>query len=377
MTGRCVLCAALLLLIAAPAATAGTRLTTGTLTDANGRPAAGEVRLYAFPLTDRAMTLPLVGSATTGPDGAFTIDALDDRRLLRLAEQRDGWLDFTAVADTAGYQGTWSFTLFVDARGGAVRAVPPDAVTTSDGVARAATRSGMLASHIAVKARRAVPSHAYGSQLGTCENKRQERRPVVTRELAVVGELNNAYNDGTRGTFTYSRNKTADTMIGIAETYGGVWHITGEKHIADKGQVSFPRATRRYSRRLKSLFEFTKYQVRNNTCAEWDQYIRATAWIDGTNSETRQKATLDRCNRHVLEGFEGDTTFQRYRVEAVRWLRGAQAFGVSLTTRSGFSENVTLDYSFGGPVRKKHYLCGEDGVSSPYTSGRVFSGARR
>jgi hypothetical protein len=373
---RALLCAALVLLVAAPAASAGTRLTTGTLTGANGQPAAGEVRLYAFPITDRALKLPLVGSALAGPDGAFTIDAIDDRQLLRLARQRDGWLDFTAVADAGGYQGTWSFTLFVDARGGAVRAVTPDAVTTTDGVARAASRP--LTAHIAVKTGRAVPSHAYASQTGQCKNERQERPRKVTRELAIVGELNNAYNDGTRGKFTYSRNMTADTSFGIAESYdlGETWYITGETHISDKGSVTFPRALRRYARKLKSLFEFTKYQVRNNTCAVWDTYIRATAWVDGTNSETRQKGTLDKCDREKFAGFEGDAAFHRSRKEAVRWNRGVNAFGVYLTTQSGFSENVALDYSFGGPRRKRHFLCGADGVTSPYASGRVFSGAR-
>jgi hypothetical protein len=232
---------------------------------------------------------------------------------------------------------------------------------------------------ITIRATRAVPSHAYASQLGRCENERQQKKPVVTRELAVVGELNNAYNDGTRGKFTYSRNLTADTAFGIANSYdsGENWFITGEKHIGDRGTVTFPRAMRRYARRLKSQFEFTRYQVRNNTCAKWDIEIRATSWIGGTNSETRQKRTLDRCNRHAFEGFEGGAEFHRERTEAVRWNRGVQAFGVYLTTRSGFSENVTLDYAFGGPLRKKHYLCGQDGVSSAYTSGRVYSGAQR
>jgi hypothetical protein len=69
--------------------------------------------------------------------------------------------------------------------------------------------------------------------------------------------------------------------------------------------------------------------------------------------------------------------FLRKRNRAVRWTRGAAAFGVYLTTRSGFSENVTLEYRFGGRPRKRHYLCGPDGTSSPYEAGRVFSGALR
>jgi hypothetical protein len=128
----------------------------------------------------------------------------------------------------------------------------------------------------------------------------------------------------------------------------------------------------------RTLFEFSHQAARNNTCAVWDHYIRATSWIGGTNSQLRQPGALDRCEpRYLNGGFEGTTGFHRTRNEAVRWTRGASAFGVYLTTRSGFSENVTLEYTFGGSVRKRHYLCGPDGRSSPYEAGRVYSGAVR
>src|SRR3954451_9265590 len=96
-------------LIAAAPASAATELTTGRLTDAHGRGTTGEVRVYAWPHHTKAMDLPLLGVAQAAADGTFTVVATDDAQLERLAAQRDGFLDMTAVADTPGYQGerTW------------------------------------------------------------------------------------------------------------------------------------------------------------------------------------------------------------------------------------------------------------------------------
>src|SRR4051812_48141911 len=106
-------------LIAAASASAATQLTSGRLTDAQGRGTVGEVRVYTWPHHTKAMDLPLLGVAHAAADGTFTVVAIDDRRLQRLAAQRDGFLDMTAVADTPGYQGERTWTSFVGpARGG-------------------------------------------------------------------------------------------------------------------------------------------------------------------------------------------------------------------------------------------------------------------
>lgn len=196
---------------------------------------------------------------------------------------------------------------------------------------------------------------------------------MVTRELAVVGELNNAYNDGTRGKFTCSRNLTADTAFGIASSYdsGEDWYIVGEKHIGDRGTVTFPRATRRSA---------AEVPVRVHQAPGPQQHLREMGHRDPRDIVDRRHELRDPAEAHARPQ-------QRARVRGLRGRRGVpsradrdrglQAFDVYLTTRSGFSENVTLDYACGGPLRKKHYLCGRDGVSSAYTSGRVYSGAQR
>lgn len=374
---RVALALAIALIGAAPAS-AATVLTSGTLTDAAGLPAPGTVRVYAWPHHSRAMTLPLVGTAQAGAGGEFTVVARDAGRLLELAGQRDGWLDFTAAADTLSGSGEWTFTGFVARTAAGVRVTPDDAVTTRAGAARIA--SAAPAPRISIRADRSRPALATAARNGEprCRNERQVTRPRYSRALAVVGELNNAYDDGTQGRFTYGREHTADTEFGIAVSSDGgdTWFIGGENHVGDYGSATFPQAKRRYARKLRTLFEFSHQAARNNTCAVFDHYIRATSWIGGTNSDLRQPGALNRCDPHYLgPGFEGGGEFHRKRNEAVRWTRGAAAFGVYLTAQSGFSENVSLDYTFGGPRRKRHYLCGPDGRSSPYEAGRVYSGA--
>jgi len=299
----------------------------------------------------------------------------DPRQLLGLARQRKGWLDFMADAETLSGRGEWTFSGFVTGTGSGVRVASDEAL----GAARIASTGSEP--RIAIRADRARTLAAVArTRAPRCRDEHQVTAPKVTRALAVVGELNNAYNDGTRGTFSYGREQDADTNFGVAISAdnGTTWTIGGENHIGDSGRATFPPAKRRYARKLRSLFEFTHQAARNNTCAAWDHYIRATSWIGGTNSDLRQPGALDRCDpRYFPNGFEGGSKFNRAQEEAVRWSRGVVAFGVALTAQSGFSKNVALHYVFGGPLHKYHYLCGPDGRSSPYEAGRVFSGKLR
>jgi hypothetical protein len=107
----------------------------------------------------------------------------------------------------------------------------------------------------------------------------------------------------------------------------------------------------------------------------WDTYIRAESWDGGNNDDIRQRRTLDRCDPDYAARWTGGAGFERRRNKAVRWNAGVEAFGVNLTSQSGFSEDVTLEYGFRGGRDKGHYLCGSDGRQSPFEAGRVFSGA--
>src|SRR4051794_24896677 len=206
-------------LIAAASAGAATQLTSGRLTDAQGRGTVGEVRVYAWPHHTKAMDLPLLGVAHAAADGTFTVVAIDDRRLQRLAAQRDGFLDMTAVADTPGYQGERTWTSFVGPAGGRLHTVPAQSVRA--GQARISSLASP-APRINIRAARRLPIRAHSSQQPHCQVKRQVQPTQSPRSSAIVGELNNAYNDGTVGTFLYGREHVAETDVGIVHTFTDV-----------------------------------------------------------------------------------------------------------------------------------------------------------
>ena len=103
-------------LFAIPVAAHAGVLTSGTLTNAEGVPSAGTVKVYAFGLPSgqqKTFDSPLLGQAAAGADGAYTVSTLDDGQLLRLARGRDGYLDLVAIGDIAGARAVWNYTVKV------------------------------------------------------------------------------------------------------------------------------------------------------------------------------------------------------------------------------------------------------------------------
>jgi hypothetical protein len=374
---RVLLVSAAVLLAAPAGAPAATVLTSGTLTDAGGAPSAGQVRVYGWVSPKRGQTfeMPLLGTTTAGPDGRFSVSSPDDSLLRTLSSPRGGYIDFTVVGDTGTYAGTWGFTAYVDAPAGVARVS-----TAEDAIqARSAASAASVRSRVPDITVRAVNRTAFAraAQYGQCDMRRHVRAVGSMRKQTIVGELNNAYNDGTSGIFTYSREGTASTTIGAAsQLQDGSWSISAEYTITDKGWIKFPPFNRRMSRKLRSLFEYTKYEIQASSCAVWEPYIRATSWIGDYDYSIKQDG-LDKCDPRYLTGYRSGGDWGRNHGDAVRFTKAVEAFGVSLTARSGFSTNVDLRYDWRGPVGKKHYICGEDGKASPLNSGRVFTGSRK
>jgi len=102
-----------------------------------------------------------------------------------------------------------------------------------------------------------------------------------------------------------------------------------------------------------------------------------TLWLCGPRPEDCQctASRTESTPNSPAAGLGGFTAVILYK--ALRRHGGASAFGVFLTTRSGFSEHVQTHQTFGGRRAKWHYLCGKDGTTSPYTAGRIASGARQ
>ena len=362
---------ALVLPATAPAAV----VSSGTLTNDLGVPSRGEVRVYADLETKGRTVSPLVGKAAVGPDGTFSVRAAHPRRLAGLAAGQNGWVDLATVAETATHTGQWITTVRVRRTpgGGVVVQGAREGFTAvpTARAAAAATRPGAITV-------RADQLKVRTFQTGRCQNRRERLKTQTRRALVVVGELNNAYSDGTRARFDYAREGHAETAVGIAHSAdgGNSFSIGGQKTVTNEGTIGFAPFTTRRQRRMRTQFEFTRRGARNNTCAKFDIEVKATSWIGGANTKMRQHGALGKCDSRQLEGYPAGTLFQTRRATAARYTKGVSVFGVSLTSTSGFSENVKVSHRFGGRGGRRHWLCGPDGKQSPFEASRVFSGAR-
>lgn len=359
-------------------ASASTTITTGVLTNELGAPTTGTVRVYA--VMPRGGTSPLLGTAKAGPSGAFTVTADDPAQLAALAKPRRGWLDWWAVADTGGHEGMAMTTSYIDDTGGVIRSVTPDAVGPRN--ARTARVSAAApAPRVPVRARHRVPARIAQDGRERCKTGHEEQVVSSKPAMAVVGELNNAYNDGTSARLSYGRGGESATWFGVAVDYGdGLgFQIETEKFASFEGTTHFPTVRRRYARVLRSGFIFEKRKVRNNTCAVWDVYILTTDWQATQDTTVKQRGTLNRCVPEAFDrrGWGGGASFETARNKAVRWGQGVRVYNAGLTTRSGFDERVKVAFDFRGREAKQHYLCGPDGKQSAASAGRIFSGAIR
>jgi hypothetical protein len=372
----CTAAAGLLVALAAAPVADATTLTGGVLTDKNGHPSAGTVAVYPSPA--KTGKWPMLGSATAGADGRFSVEVADPSVLGKYTRgsgrQRVG--DYTAWATLAdGSTGTWTFSGIVDGRGPATRVIDPGALSTG-GAASAA--GGISAPFIRVPADDPPARGASASAWPIPKDC-----PLVSTEVlgeddawTVIGELNNAYNDGTQAKFIYGVAQETSSYIGVAtKLAGGEFSIDGETYIRDKGSVADVQA-RRYARKVRSGFRYKHLkQVGYGFCTgRTYETVMATRFLGGKVTR-KQRRTLDRCARDVVGSrYDSGGEFHREVNSAVRWSGGVNVFGVGLTTRSGFDRDVQLDYAFGGRPDKKHYICGPDGRQSAMSAGRVFSG---
>lgn len=350
-------------------------LVTGQLTDDAGRPVSGPVTVHAWP-RERGAAMPIVASAVANDEGEFTAHITDPNALQAVAADEDGWVDLLAVSGRAGQTGQWVFTSRIFNVRGTLRSVSiRDAIDR--GGARAASAGRPPRIRIAVPRGRSLTSPIAGpaSVTGRCNSREVERRrPQSISKWTVIGELNNAYDD-TTAVFNYGRRGHAETSIGVIVEDATGLHLTGETHMSQGGSIRFPPVKRRYARKLRTKFEYTREQIRVTPCSAWETYIRATAWLGGTDDSVRQSGTLNKCDSKHVGGADQRAKADKYTGHAVRWNRGVEAFGINISAKSGFSENVGMEYRF-GTARRKYYLCAPDGKKSFADAPRVFSGAR-
>lgn len=349
--------------VGVPTAEASVQLARGTLSGVDGEPGAGQVTAYLFPSGGGTLKLPLIATATPGPDGRFALATSRLRALAREAAGRGGWVDIMVEGDTPSTTGTTFTSVRVARAGGAM-------------VARSADGDGRLnlrADHPKPQARAA---HPCGLPVPPFERTRvaSYKRPVV------IGEINNAYRD-TNATFYYGREQSADTDFSVAVAEPSeAFEIEGENHIGHRfgSKVTMTRRGP-FSRKIVSSFRFGKYRIVHHSARCGDTLIKtilkADEWAGGRRGRRNKVGSGIRvCGSVGLadkENYRGRGTFERFVNDAVTWSFGVRVLGVGFKTRSGLSKHVGIKYEFNGPG--EHWLCGSNDRPAT-TAGRIFSG---
>ncbi len=365
-------------------------LVAGVVRDEAGAPVAGPVSVSVMPRdVEEGDTYPVVAQGIADADGRYEARVTDPITLQQIADRQNGWVETVTASDNAASASpgirsirVWEdesdrlqVTPGLEARRALGENAPVPAVTPTLDLTVAPPEAP------AADGQRGAPTRAC-SVTPLWKVISREKAPAWT----VVGELNNAYNDGTVGTFSYGRGGERSTSIGVAVSVSmggasGGFSITDESTIANSARVTFAPFNRRLARKMRTQFLYLRTteerKCRDTGVKDVRRTIRAIGWEGGTNTEVKQPEALDQCDRSVVGPYYGGDTFIRDRTNAARYTVGANAFGVALTTQTSFSKNVTTEYRFGGRRSKKHYICGQDGRSPATTSGRIFSGGRR
>jgi hypothetical protein len=345
---------------------AGPAIASGQVVDKAGRPAAGNVTAYAWPVKAGSHRLRRVASARAGADGRFRLRTTNAALLQRLG-RHDGSTDVILVTRTAGAVGDTVFSSrVVRDRGDAFAA---------GGALGAGAGLGSVP-RVRVKATHRVPAaraSAVPCQGGT--NGVRTKRLKGYKRRTIIGELNNAYKSAT-ARFTYGQKADTQVSVGVSETgKAGTWSIDGSRHVGNSrsAEVSVPRRGP-YSRRMYSNFIYGKYRILATTCGitRVSYKLRADKWSGGLSSRPQRRAINICTGGNNYPGRGG--TFSRSSNRAVTWKRGASLLGVGLSVRSGFSQYVKTSFVFHG--KGPYRLCGSAG--RPETeAGRVFSGKAR
>lgn len=364
----------------APATAAGQPLVKGTIEGGGKAPVQGAVTLEAWPVgptPKRDVKNPVVARSTTDAAGRFTLSAEVTRKLRRLALLNDQRrIDFRVRGAGAGLMGEYTFTRFLSRAG---TLVPPGAPQRAS-----ATAASVGGSPVTVRLREPVGMSPRAASTSTPARSARlldecvsNDRVVDTQPAAtVVGELNNAYRD-TKAYWGYGQGgessfNIATLVEGEDISYGGGVTV---KNSTDSEISLGPVGV--YSRRQYSEFLYEKWK-RTIGCSGGTKFeIRAKKWL-GDGTSRKQRGAIRVCERgeRVKNSIhEGQRGFRRASRSATEWEGGANVYGAGLTVKSGYSQQIRAKWKFGGPRKRLHYLCGDDGP--PTESGRIFSGLKR
>lgn len=360
-----------LALLIGPGGASAQPVAKGTLTNPAGKAVTGAVVLQAWPLeapVGKTVRNPIVARTSTDQAGRFTLDARVTRKLRRMAlSNSQRRIDFTVRGVGAGRVAEYTVSRFLTKDGRLVAA-------GAESLASASKASGdrvplKLDERLKPQARASSPARIADE---CTSNDTSEGKKIAQ---TVIGELNNAYRD-TKAWWAYGLNGTSEFSVGVISgddisLDGSVSVKNADGSTVEAGPVGL------YSRRQYSEFQFEKTRKSSGCTGVVKHEVRAIKWLgDGTSKKQRGAIRVcsktDRLKTAIHEGGRG---YRRDREDATEWEGGANVYGIGLNVKSGYSKAVRAKWKFGGPRKRLHYLCGDDGP--PTEAGRIFSGLAR
>jgi hypothetical protein len=363
------LVAAQLLTISDAAASELPVIAAGRLLDSAGRPAAGDVQLFAWPsrhgleVGDTVQLIP-VGRTRVGPSGEFTLRSGASPQLAALAADNGGYVNLEARALTGRFVQETHLSRYV--AGASTGAYSSAGGQNRDFAWRAGPDEA--ATPVTVHLDPAASTQTMGNDTrpmqGGCSGMK-----VVDSQIGetVIGELRTP-PDTDAARFTYG--KRADSEISVAARGAdGPWSISGSHHIANAQGAAVNQDARGPEHlQVSSRFVYDKFEY---LCPSGRrEKVVPREWLGDVTSQNVSERGCRNASDSRLGRFGPGTGFRRDKERAVTWSGAADIFGVSLSARSGYSEQVQAVWDFGdAPL---HLLCGDDGP--PLKSRRIFAG---
>jgi hypothetical protein len=343
-------------------------IVSGVLADAADNPVAGSLELFAWPTgrpveINQTVQLVPVDHDRTAKDGRFSIAGGLTPELAELARLNGGYVNFVLQATAASVIEETHFTRYI----GETPFTARQAGTTRRPVEwRASPDEPADTVRITLRDAPAAtsddrPIHAMQGGCSGMKLIESQIRPTV------IGELR-APDDTQTATFAYG--KRADSEIGVAGRGGqGPWALSGSFHIGNSQSGGITqRATSGQHVLVRSRFQYDRYEY---TCPSGRrEKVVARDWLGDYQSEPTVVRGCARAPERHLARLGPDGSFNRIREKAVQWDGAVDAFGASLTARSGYSQYIRSEWTFGGA--REHLLCGDDGP--PLVARHIFAG---
>lgn len=346
-----------------PAGAATTRdpvLAAGRVLDSTGAAVAGPIEVRAWPTGlplapgDNVPTVS-VARGDADQDGRFEIRAARTPELEQLAAVNSGYVNFSAITPDGG---EWHFSRYLG----------EGAAPLGQHLERGnwPERPGEAPEAMEIQVTEPAPDRPghFRAMAGFC----QDYQVVDTKRAStMIGEIN-AESDTILNSFSYGEGNSADSDISVAtKSAHGVWKLAGDFHVGtEKVATVGHEGGRGESLWFTSGFD---YHLMRDKCG--NEKITVHQWRGGIENRPQMNmgCTADPYRRH-RERYGAGGKFDRSERRAMTWSRAAEVFGVGLSSRSGFSQNVQMHLVFGQEA--VHWVCGDNAVATH--SGRVFSG---